>query len=385
MLIVDAHLDLGWNALWWDRNLELSAQTIRTLDESVPGLGRGQGTVALPELAEGRVCLCFCTTLARCTGRPVSGLDYGSPSQAYGAAQGQIAYYRGLERAGRLRLIRAAGDLRAHVRDWSRWEAAPQVGPPPPLGAVISMESADPILSPQDVEEWWQAGVRVIGPAHYGPGRYAGGTGTELGLTSEGVELLRAMEDRGLLLDVTHLSDQAFRQTLDGFHGGVLASHCNSRALVPHQRQLSDPQLRELISRDAVIGVALDVWMFTTGWTVGHASNQGLGLEKAVDHIDHICQLSGDCAHVGIGSDLDGGFGREQSPPDLDTVADLQKLVGLLERRGYGRNDIAAVMHGNWLALLTRHLAAPAEIEARREFGRQAGGAGEVGDVTQTW
>lgn len=379
MLIVDAHLDLGWNALQWDRNLELSAQTIRTLEESVPGLGRGQGTVALPELAEGRVCLCFATTLARCTGRPVSSLDYGSPIQAYGAAQGQVAYYRGLERAGRMRLIRGAEDLRAHVRDWSQWEANPHAGPPPPLGGLISMESADPILFPHDVEEWWQAGVRVIGPAHYGPGRYAGGTGTELGLTSEGVALLRAMEDRGILLDVTHLSDQALRQALDGFCGSVLASHCNSRALASHQRQLSDPQLRELISRDAVIGVALDVWMFTTGWTVGHASNQGLGLEKAVDHIDHICQLSGDCMHVGIGSDLDGGFGREQSPPDLNTVADLQKLVGLLERRGYGQDEIAAVMHGNWLALLTRHLEPRRRSMPDETSESKPGGAGEVG------
>lgn len=357
VLIVDAHLDLAWNALQWDRDLERSAYTIRTREESVPGLGRGQGTVAFPELRRGRVCVGFATTLARNTGRAVPGLDYGSPYQAYAAAQGQLAYYRALERAGHVRVLRTSADLDAHFAEWRSWEDRGANGAEtPPLGAVLSMESADPVLGPGDVGEWWEAGVRVIGPAHYGPGRYAGGTGTEDGLTPAGRELLAAMGRRGVALDVTHLSDAAFWEALDAFDGTVLASHANSRALVPHQRQLDDRQLRAVVDRGGVVGVALDVWMLTVGWTVGVSSNRGLTLDKVVDHIDHMCQLAGGSGHVGIGSDLDGGFGREQSPPDLDTIADLQRLASMLEARGYRSGDIAAIMHGNWEALLRRTL-----------------------------
>ncbi len=354
MLIVDAHLDLAWNALQWNRDLRQSVYTIRTQEVAVPGPGRGQGTVSLPELRRGRVALCFGTTLARSTGRPVDHVDYLSPAQACAAAQGHLAYYRALERQGHGRLLTDLGLLNRHLGEWKTWDARdqPALADVPPLGVVMSMESADPILQPEDLTEWWDLGVRAIGPAHYGPGRYAGGTGTELGLTTAGVELLAEMARLGVILDVTHLSDQSFRQALDCFSGPILASHNNCRALVPHQRQFDDDQIREIVARDGVIGVALDAWMLSPGWTLGVSSNADVGLTKVVDHIDHICQVAGGTGHVAIGSDLDGGFGREQSPHDLDTIADLQQLDGLLAGRGYGTDDIRAILHGNWLRLL---------------------------------
>jgi membrane dipeptidase len=216
----------------------------------------------------------------------------------------------------------------------------------------VSMESADPILTPGELENWRQAGLRLIGPAHYGPGRYAGGTGTTLGLTALGVELLRAMEQQGVGLDMTHLTDEAFWQALDLYQGPVLASHNNCRALVPHQRQFSDDQLRALIARGVVIGAAFDNWMLQPGWKDRAADNPPVRLANVVDHIDHVCQLAGNARHAGIGSDLDGGFGREQSPADLDTIADLQLLAGLLGERGYSQADIGAILHGNWLRWL---------------------------------
>jgi membrane dipeptidase len=358
MLIIDAHLDLAWNALQWNRDLLASVYTIRTQENRSRGEGRAQGTVAIPEMLQGRVALCFATLLSRSTGRTAPHIDYASPAQAFGIARGQLAYYRALERAGYIRIITNAVELDDHIDEWEGWELGddPAVSPPP-LGFVISMESADPILIPDELPEWWELGLRVVGPAHYGPGRYAGGTSTEAGLTELGLDLLAKMEWLGMILDLTHFSDQAFWQALDTYGGPVLASHNNCRALVPHQRQFSDEQLKAIFERDGVIGAAFDTWMLQPGWIIGQSSNEQVTLAKVVDHIDHICQLAGNARHAALGTDLDGGFGRDQSPSDLDTIADLQKLVGLLADRGYTEEDIAAIMHGNWLHLLRQSWA----------------------------
>jgi membrane dipeptidase len=351
MLIVDAHLDLAWNALQWNRDLQTSVHTIRARESALTGAGRGQGTVALPEMRAGRIALCFATLLARSTGRALQNLDYSSPLQAYAVAQGQLAYYRSLEKVREVRLIKNATELDGHMASWEGWETIPTQLQPAP-GLVISMESADPIQSPADLDAWKDAGVRVIGPAHYGPGRYAGGTSTEFGLTSLGRDLLREMHQLDIILDMTHFSDQAFWEALDLFEGQVLASHTNCRTLVPHQRQFDDRQLRAITERGGVIGVALDNWMLLFGWVRGGKDNGPVRLMDAVNHIDHICQLAGNSQHAAIGSDLDGGFGREQSPADLDTIVDLQKIPDLLSGRGYRDEDIAAILHGNWLRLL---------------------------------
>ena len=357
MLIVDAHLDLAWNGIQWGRDLRRSVQILRRQEAGQRGPGRGQNTVALPELQQGRVALCFATLLARSTGDPDPDprIDYASPAQAYGAAHGQLAYYRALAEQGHLRLITHRGELDNHMAAWQAWEADPDAGSPPPLGVIVSFESADPVLEPEQLAAWWQAGVRLIGPAHYGPGRYAGGTGTELGLTRPGMHLLCEMQRLGFILDVTHLSDQAFWEALDHYHGPLLASHNNCRALAPHQRQFDDEQLRAIFARGGVVGAALDNWMIRPGWVRGTSDNTSVSLAHVVDHIDHVCQLAGNSQHAALGSDLDGGFGREQSPYDLDTIADLQRFTGLLAARGYSDADIAGIMHGNWLRLIRSH------------------------------
>ena len=351
MLIIDAHLDLAWNALQWNRDLRKSVYTIRTQESNLSDPGRGQGTVALPEMRKGHVALCFATLLARSTGQVIQHIDYASPEQAYSTAQGQAAYYHALNESGEVQLIKNLADLNNHMLAWEQWEGDRQQTQPP-LGLIISMESADPILKPNQLPAWKEAGLRIIGPAHYGPGRYSGGTSTELGLTPDGLTLLREMEANGIILDLTHLSDEAFWQALDHFDGHVLASHNNCRALVPHQRQFDDRQIHAIIERDGVIGAAFDNWMIRPGWVRGAKDNERVILEYIVDHIDHICQVAGNANHVAIGSDLDGGFGREQSPSDLDTIADLQKLVEILAKRGYDVDDISSIMHGNWLRLL---------------------------------
>jgi membrane dipeptidase len=304
-------------------------------------------------MRKGRVALCFATLLARSTGRTLQNLDYSSAYQAYAAAQGQLAYYHALNEADEIRLITNREELDDHIADWQNWEMQAD-SVQPRLGLVISMESADPILVPEQLSAWKAAGVRIIGPAHYGPGRYAGGTSTELGLGFEGKQLLREMEKLDILLDLTHLSDEAFWEALDCFNGVILASHNNCRALVPHQRQFDNKQIRALVSRDGVIGVALDNWMIRPGWMRGAKDNERITLAHVTDHIDYICQLAGNSYYAAIGSDLDGGFGREQSPYDLDTIADLQRIVEILSRRGYSDADIASIMHGNWLRILRK-------------------------------
>ncbi len=351
MLIVDAHLDLSWNALQGNRDLLRSAYTIRTQEVGTPGKGRAQGTVAFPDMRQGRLAVSVVTLFARCTGRPAPHSDYASPTQSYGVAQGQLAYYRALEHEGHIRIIKNRANLDSHIAHWEAWEKTGS-DDTPPLGFVISMEGADPILNPDQLEEWVGGGLRLLGLTHYGPGRYAGGTGTELGLTELGAPLLAEMERLGVTLDLTHCSDQAFWKALEHYKGLVLASHNNCRALVPHQRQFSDEQLRAIFERDGVIGAAFDAWMLQPGWVSGQSTNEGVTLNTVVDHMDYVCQLAGNSRHAGIGTDLDGGYGREQSPSDLDTIADLQKLAGLLADRGYNDDDITAIMHGNWLRLL---------------------------------
>ena len=355
MLIIDAHLDLSMNALQGNRDLLRSAYTIRTQEAGMPG--KGQGTVAYPEMRQGRIALSFVTLFARSTGRPAPHFDFASPAQSYGIAQGQLAYYRALERMGYVRIITNNENLDSHISTWRTWESkmtgdASDYDNAPPLGFVISMEGADPILTPTQLEAWVDSGLRLIGLTHYGPGRYAGGTGTEIGLTELGPPLLAEMERLGVILDLTHSSDQVFWQSLEHYNGLVLASHNNCRALVPHQRQFSDAQLRAIFERDGVIGAAFDAWMLHPGWVTGKTPHESVTLNTVVDHIDYICQLAGNSRHAAIGTDLDGGYGREQSPSDLDTIADLQKIPDLLEVRGYSADDIAAIMHGNWLRFL---------------------------------
>lgn len=352
MLIIDGHLDLSMNALQWDRDLLQSVYTIRQQENRNPQKGRGVGTVAFPEMRQGRIALTFATLIARSTGHPRPHIDFRSPTQAHGMAHGHMAYYRALELEGHVRIITDLAGLESHMAQWQAWEKEADENNTPPLGLVISIEGADAIMHPEQLEAWYNIGLRLLGLTHYGPGRYAGGTGTEIGLTKIGPPLLAQMERLGIALDLTHCSDQAFWQALEHYNGPVLASHNNCRALVPLQRQFSDEQILAIIERGGVIGVALDAVMLEPGWIIGHTTNENVTLANVVDQIDHICRLAGNCNHVAIGTDLDGGYGQEQTPCDLETIADLQKLNGLLAERGYSHDDIAAIMHGNWIKFL---------------------------------
>ncbi len=357
MLIFDAHLDLSWNALQYERDIRQSVYTLRQTEAPMTGKSRAVNTVALPEMRQGNIFLCLATLLARASGRPSPNIEYASVAQAHAVAKGQLAYYRALEREGLIRLITTKAQLDEHVTAWQSKHSTLSPQHSLPLGFILSMEGADPISTPDELAEWHALGLRALGPAHYGPNRYAGGTGTELGLTEHiGPALLKEMRRLNMLLDCTHLSDEAFWQAVRRFDGPVLASHQNCRAIAPMQRQFTDEQLKVVIERGGVIGASFDVVMIRSGWQYASMNNLTVNnpvmMDEIVDHIDHVCQLAGNANHSGIGSDLDGGFGREQSPRDLDTIADLQKLAALLAKRGYTPEDVEKIMWRNWVRLV---------------------------------
>jgi membrane dipeptidase len=323
---------------------------------------RGNATVSLGEMRRGQMAVCLATMLihARPDLRPSEGhkrvsLEHNSMAGAHAIAKGQLAYYRLLENQGNVSIIDSREGLTAH---WNRWAADPNAGTAGrlPVGIILAMEGADAITTPTQVHLWFDDGLRVVGPVHYGHNQYACGTGESGPLTTEGIQLLRELDRLKYILDVTHLSDQGFFQAVNVFTGPLIASHQNCRSLVPGDRQFSDEQLRTLIDRDAVIGAAFDNWMLVPNWTTGRTPRREATLERIADHIDHVCQLAGNHRHAAIGTDLDGGYGSEQSPIEIDTIADVQELADVLARRGYSSEAIDAIFHGNWLRFFSQHL-----------------------------
>lgn len=353
MFIIDAHLDLSMNAMEWNRNLKLPVNDIRKREEGMTDKpDRAKGVVAFPELRKGNIGLVVATQIARFVApdNPLPG--WFSPEQAWAQTQGQLAWYKAMEDAGEMVQINDLASLEKHLALWN--DGTP--GTNKPVGYILSLEGADSIVDISYLECAYNNGLRAIGPAHYGPGRYAQGTDATGFMGERGRALLKEMERLNIILDATHLCDDSFWEAMEHFHGPVWASHNNCRELVNHNRQFSDEQLKELISRGAVIGGAMDAWMMVPGWVRGVSEPRAMecSLDVLVDHMDHICQLAGNALHVGIGSDLDGAFGKEQCPYDLETIADLQKIPALFEKRGYTAADIDNIMHGNWLRLLRR-------------------------------
>ena len=351
MMIFDAHLDLGLNGVDWNRDLRMTVAEIRA-QETMLGMtepGRCTNTLSFPELRQAQVALGLATVLARIE-QPINHpFGWTTPEACYAIAMAHLSYYRAMERSGAMRSIRTKIDLREH-------ETLAKANPSTcPFGYILSMECADPVLDPDHIHDWYDHGLRAIGITHYGPNRYGGGTRSEAGLAAEAIPLLKNIERLGIALDLTHLSDRAFWQVVERFGGRVLASHQNARAFCDWQRQFSDPMIKFVIERDGVLGMAFDAIMLQPGWVRG-TTKPMITLERVVDNIEHICQLAGNVRNVGIGSDLDGGYGFEQTPADVNTISDLQKLTGHLEKRGYPATDIAAILHGNWIRFFSETL-----------------------------
>lgn len=371
-LIFDIHLDLAMNALEWNRDLRWTQERLRRSEQIHVAMtgrcdrpDRMNNTVCFPEMRRGRVGLCVATLIARVADQYHALPGWRSPHQAWAHTQGQLAWYRAMERDGQMIAIRDAAELSACVDQWlgfppsdCRAYVSDSRSPveQPPIGYVLSLEGADSIIDLDYLYLSHENGLRALGPAHYGPGRYALGTDSSGPLASAGRELLREMQRLGIILDVTHLCDETFWDVLDFYEGPLWASHQNCRRLVPWNRQFADDQILAIIERQGVIGMAFDAIMMVPGWK--HLRSKpgdfDLTIETICDHIDHICQLAGSAAPICIGSDLDGGYGAEQTPKDLDSIADLQTLPQLLEKRGYTEMDIEGILWRNAVDFLRR-------------------------------
>ncbi len=324
MFVFDAHLDLAMNAMEWNRDLTWTVEEIRTSEAGMTDKpDRAKNTVTLDAMRKGTVGICVATQIARYVKRSSALPGWNSPQQAWAQTQGQLAWYRTMEAAGEMTQITNVAQLRAQLARWQENTDTKQ-----PIGYILSLEGADSIVTLDYLEKSYEQGLRAIGPAHYGPGTYAHGTDAVGGIGVKGRELLKKIEELHLILDTTHLCDVSFWETMKVYQGPVWASHNNCRKFVNHHRQYADEQILELIDRGAVIGMALDAWMMVPDWERGVSTPEGMGvtLDLMINNIDHICQLSGNSSHVGIGTDLDGAFGKEQSPYDLETIADLQKV-----------------------------------------------------------
>ena len=364
MLMIDGDYPMAHGGVLMDRDLTLPIDQVRS-QPAMPG-GREDrtrpGTMAsIPEMRRSGMAVAL-VKINRCILR--DGHDHGevrTDHHAYSSGMAQLGYYQILEAMGESRLLKTAAEFREHMAEWQDADSYDGL----PVGMVLGMEGADPIVWPEQVHEWHEAGLRVISLSHYGVSRYSHGTGTgtDGGLMPPGPALLREMDKLGMILDVSHTSDESVRQELDVFEGPVLASHQNCRSVTPGERQFPDHQIKRIIERGAVIGHSMDTYML---WTKGvdwanipsrrPFSKEEVTLERIIDNIDHVSQLAGNTLYSAIGGDTDGQSGAIGAPKEVDTIHDYLKIADLMERRGYKQNDIDNIMWKNWDRFFEAHL-----------------------------
>jgi membrane dipeptidase len=291
MFIIDSHLDLAMNAVEWNRDLRKSVLALRQLEKGMTDKpDRTHGTVSLPQLRQGNIGLVVATQIARVE-TPGTGIKgWQTAEQAWAHTQVQLAWYQAMEAEGEMIQIKNKQALEAHLLLWNNGLPNEKK----PIGYILSLEGADSLVNIDYLHTAYNYGLRAVGPAHYGPGRYAHGTNATSKLNEQGRALIKEMDSLNMILDVTHLCDEAFWEAIEIFNGTIWASHHNCRSLVNHNRQLSDDMIKALIEKKAVIGAAFDAWMIVPNWERGISTptNTNCNLEKIINHIDHICPVS---------------------------------------------------------------------------------------------
>jgi membrane dipeptidase len=356
-ILVDGHEDLAYNMLSFGRDYTRPVSQTRRLEAG--GLTperNGDTLLGWPEYMQGRVALVFATLFAAPVRRKLGDWDrqvFNTPDEAHRLYRQQLdTYYTLVEKhPDKFRLVLTRRALEEHL---SEWEQARDSQPLElPVGLVPLMECAEGVRSRAELAEWWEWGVRLIGPAWAGT-RFCGGTREPGPLTPEGYELLAGMAEHGFVLDISHMDEAAVIQALDVYPGQIIASHSNALALLKgtdSNRHLTDRALQGLLDRGGVIGVVPANGFLLPDWKE-RGGRIAVHLEHILVQIDFVCQMAGDARHVAFGSDYDGGFGLQSVPEGIDTIADLKKLAPLLAERGYSQDDIAAIYGGNWIGVL---------------------------------
>jgi membrane dipeptidase len=360
--IIDGHQDLAYNALTFGRDYRQSARETRAREEGSLVIERtGHTQLGWPDFQQGQVALIFATLFIV---PPAHAADWETETYRNAASarllwRRQMDFYARLtgENPDKFRLVRRKAELAALFADWEKEPAAfPNLTHP--TGLTLLMEGAEGIGHPRDLEEWWEAGVRLVGPVWAGD-RFCGGMLNPTGsFTREGYELLEVMASLGLVLDISHMNEKSALQALDRYEGPVVATHANARRLLrqtDNERHLTDTTIRLLVERDGIMGVLPFGKFIRPGWSRGDDPRLTT-LDHLIAHIDAICQIAGDAHHAALGSDFDGGWGWPHGPLELDTAADLQKLGTRLSERGYAPEDIRAILGANWRGLLERTL-----------------------------
>lgn len=349
-LLVDAHLDLAYNALILGRDLRSPIEAIRARERELPPpLESGTCLVSIPTLLERHAAVWGSIFVAPNWELSVDEpVVYHNADEAHTQGAAQLDYYRRLaDEVPSVALLQTAADLEAVLASWRA--GVPQ------LGLFVVMEGADPIRTPDELEWWVERGLRGVGLSWSAGTRYAGGNARPGPLTADGQALLKRMAEYNLLLDLSHLWKEAAYAALDRYPGPVVASHANPRAFLDTPRALTDALIRRIAEREGVVGVIPYNLMLKSGWMLG---DPRLPLSRVVEAIDYVCQCVGSAAHVGLGSDFDGGFGVASVPLGIETIADLGKIAGLLQERGYSVGEVEAIMGGNWLRVMRRVLDA---------------------------
>jgi membrane dipeptidase len=318
-MIVDAHLDIAWNAISAGRGF---------LGPPAPGYLVSRSTLITSGV--GLVFATLYTAPARGGRAMRTRFVYENAHEAHLMAVAEVNYYRSCG----LQLIGDKAELESYVGGWKRGR----------LAAVLLMEGADPIEDPSQLGAWTERGVRIIGPA-WGGTRYSGGTGAPGGLTDLGVQLLKAMRRKHVILDLSHMADQAVADAFAMWRGPIMASHSNARAIVPGDRQITDETAREIARRGGVIGIS---------FYQRHLRASGrVTLDDVVKHVLHQARAAGGPEHIGIGTDVDGGFDSRQTP--ISDLGELKDLAARL-RTHFSRAQVEGVMGENWLEFLGRSL-----------------------------
>lgn len=360
--IIDAHQDLAYNMLCLGRDYRRAAHETRALEAGTPLPQRAGGDALLgwPDYQRGKIALIF-ATLFLSPKRHSGEWDtqaYVTPAEARRLHMQQFDAYQRLcdENPALFRLVHTRADLNAVLAPWHSTDGDPNAARP--VGLVVSMEGAEGVRDPREFEEWWQLGLRLVGPVWAG-GHWCGGMFEPGGFTRDGRQLLEVLANLGYTLDISHMNEESALQALDAYEGTLIASHANARALLPDsgERQLTDRTIRGLVERDGVMGLVPYNRFLRRDWTIGDPRER-IPLDMLAAHIDHVCQLAGNARHVALGTDFDGGFGYPAVPLELNTIADLQKIGPLLRDKGYQEDDIQAILHDNWLRILERTLPA---------------------------
>jgi membrane dipeptidase len=366
-LIVDAHQDLAYNALSFGRDYRRAALDTRRSEEGqVVVLRNGHTQLGWPDYQRGQVAMIF-GTLFLSPPRHAAEWEtqaFRDATTCHALWRAQVEYYRRLagDQPDMFRLVKTRADVLSVFKEWEKGPAVLEEKgrTTHPVGLTLLMEGAEGIGAPRELEEWWDAGVRLVGPVWAGD-RFCGGMLNPGGsFTREGYELLEVMAGLGLTLDLSHMNERSALQALDRYEGPIVATHANARALLrqpDNERHFTDQTIRLLVERGGIQGVLPFGRFLRPGWSASDPPSQTT-LDHLLAHIDHICQIAGDARHVAIGSDFDGGWGWPAAPLEIDTIADLQKLAPRLMERGYSEDDTAAILGGNWRGFLERTLPA---------------------------